>query len=569
MLIAGINDGHNGSVVLLRDGRVVFAWQEERATRVKNQPGFPREALRRGLLEAGAGLGDVDIFAVASTRPISIPATLEENVRGYVMRNRSLRGRLRAFLRETPVAGWVYGYRQAAREKALVDLGLPPDRTAYFDHHLCHGAAALLGSGLSDRALVITCDGAGDGLAGTVSVAEGGRLRRLAAIPEKDSIGLLYTTATVLMGMTPNEHEYKVMGLAPYGSGPAAEGLAADLRRWIAPIHPGDLVYRRAHAAPPFTACYEPLRALTELHRFDHIAAAVQAFLEGVLADWISSCVEATGIRTVLLAGGVFMNVKANQRLLELPGVERLFIVPSCGDETNAFGAAWLAHAAREGAPPEPFGPLYLGPGVGDEEARKISRALDGDDRFQVFEPADIEEAVADLLVRGEVVARVSGREEFGARALGNRSLLADPASPGVVREINAAIKCRDFWMPFACSVLEECAGDYLENPKGMRAPWMIITFDCTSRWPEIQAGIHPHDRTVRPQIVSRADNPGFHRLLEAFRRRTGRGALLNTSYNIHGEPLVSSAGEAVDVLGRSGLRWLALGPFLIHKRSR
>src|SRR5512139_2787685 len=142
---------------------------------------------------------------------------------------------------------------------------------------------------------------------------------------------------------------------------------------------------------------------------------------------------------------------------------------------------------------------------------------------------------IARLLADGQIVARVAGREEFGARALGNRSLLADPSQPGVVREINAAIKRREFWMPFACSVLEERAADYIRNPKGIAAPYMMLAFDSTARWHEIQAGLHPHDRTVRPQLVQREFNPDYHDVLKAFATVTGRGALLNTSFNLHG----------------------------------
>ena len=184
---------------------------------------------------------------------------------------------------------------------------------------------------------------------------------------------------------------------------------------------------------------------------------------------------------------------------------------------------------------------------------------------WQVTTPPVIEEAISDLLVRGEVVARVSGREEFGARSLGNRAILADPSRTDVVKIVNKAIKCRDFWMPFAPSVLFEHADRHIDNPKNLAAHYMILAFDSRNTH-EVQAACHPEDATIRPQIVTQQSNPAYHRLLEEFHSRTGRGTILNTSLNIHGEPIVSSPEDAIGVMQRSGLNHLALGHYLISK---
>ncbi len=567
MLIAGINDGHNASVVLLQDGRIAFAWQEERFTRRKNQPGFPIHALHKGLQCIGVDLDAVDVFAVASTRPVTAPGSPEDDMSGYPRRDGSLASRLRSRVRSTPLAGPVYGYRQMRRRRQIEKFGIPRAKMRFYDHHLCHAATAFWGSGRArERSLIITSDAAGDGLSGSVYVGENGTLRRLAIIPEADSIGMLYTTATVLLGMLPNEHEYKVMGLAPYGMGRQAEAIRRELLAWVSTNGYPRLTYGRNASAPSFFSCYHPLAKVFECKRFDHVAAAVQQLLEQVLADWVEHCVQATGIAHVLLSGGVFMNVKANQRILELPCVESLYVVPSCGDETNAFGAAFLAHAELPREDCEGFGSLYYGPTIEDAAVEEAIREPHGTRRLLVSTPPDIVHATADLLSQGHIVARVWGREEFGARALGNRSILADPSIPGVVQTINRAIKQRDFWMPFASSILAEEESRYIRNPKGMPAPYMIVTFDCTENWRQITAGIHPQDHTVRPQIVRREASPEYHRLLSLFRELTGRGALLNTSYNLHGEPLASSARDAVDVFARSGLRWLALGNKLLTK---
>ncbi|HLP30756.1 MAG TPA: carbamoyltransferase C-terminal domain-containing protein, partial [Geothrix sp.] len=297
----------------------------------------------------------------------------------------------------------------------------------------------------------------------------------------------------------------------------------------------------------------------------DHICAGLQNFTEEFITEWIRGWLKKTGRRKIRLSGGVFMNVKLNKTIGELPEVDDLYVFPSCGDETNALGAAW-SYMADHGLAEQiqPLESLYLGPEHSAEayaKAAEQARVLG----WTVEAPGDIESAVADLLSQGEVVARVHGREEFGARALGNRSILADPTRLNVVRVVNNAIKCRDFWMPFAPSVMSECADRYIHNPKGFVAPYMILAFDSRNT-PEVKAACHPEDGTIRPQVVTKAQNAPYHRILEQFHERTGRGALLNTSFNIHGEPIVSSPADAIDVMQRSGLLHLALGPYLISK---
>jgi carbamoyltransferase len=267
------------------------------------------------------------------------------------------------------------------------------------------------------------------------------------------------------------------------------------------------------------------------------------------------------------------MNVKANMLLAQEEWVRELFVFPSCGDESNAVGAAYLGYldfCARQRVPPAPraFGPAYLGPGIDDAEVEAVVRARDLAARHRVSEPAAMEAKIAELLVADGVVARCAGRMEFGARALGNRSILANPSDHRVVPLINRMIKNRDFWMPFAPSVLREREADYLVNPKGLASPYMMLAFPTNQkRRDEIVAAVHPHDGTARAHIVDEAWNPAYHRVVREFESRTGIGAVLNTSFNLHGEPLVCSPQDAVDTFERSGLQHLALGRFLISKR--
>jgi len=566
MLICGINSSHTASAALLRDGRLLGALQEERPTREKNRRGFPEQAIGRLLESHGLSWQDVDAYvfggygSYADTTSGSNEGA--NRIRGY-KEAAALGGQVKRLLQKTPVRGMVHRWRRERQIGRLLAHGV--DRKAVFaiEHHRCHAATAHFGRGVDEEALVITVDGAGDSLCATVSLPRpGGKLERLATIHEDESIGNLWEVITAYMGMVPMEHEYKLMGMAPYASGDRVEKAK---RMFASAFELADGVWRRTPGVPDTTYSYEYWRRRLEFTRFDYICAGLQSFTEEFLTEWVRGWLQKTGRRKLCLSGGVFMNVKLNKTIGELPEVDDLFVFPSCGDETNALGAAW-AYLSDLGLANtiQPLESMYLGPEPSEAEyqaAADRARALG----WTVTRPEDLEDAVAELLSRGQVVARAQGREEFGARALGNRSILADPTSPEVVRTVNNAIKCRDFWMPFAPSVMAECADRYIHNPKGFTAPYMILAFDSRNT-PEVKAACHPEDGTIRPQVVTAAQNRPYHRILECFRERTGRGALMNTSFNIHGEPIVSSPADAIDVMQRSGLLHLALGPFLISK---
>jgi carbamoyltransferase len=470
MLICGIHEGHNAAAAIVRDGEVVAAIQEERLKRVKSWQGFPAESLDGMLRYVGAGWGDVDAFVFGGEQIVRSPGATGDRswqVRAY---KTAVTGpsRLRALVRRTPVQKFVQDRRWKEQLGPLVTRGVPLERVHRSEHHRCHAATAYYGGGPDPDALVITLDGGGDGLCATVSVpGQGGRLQRLASVGEEHSVGILWALITSLMGMVPLEHEYKMMGMAPYAGGAQVDATAEIFSRAF--VFEGD-TWRRAPSVPSINQSYDFWRAALEFRRFDHICAGLQKFTEDLVSRWVRHWISKTGRRKLRLSGGVFMNVKLNQVLAELPEVDDLYVFPSCGDETNAIGAAWtLLEDLNRAESIVPIGPLYLGlpPSEADtaaaaDEARRLG--------FQVSTPSDMAEAVAALLAGGEVVARVVGREEFGARALGNRSLLADPAQPDVVRHINKAIKSRDFWMPFACSIPNEAKDEYL-RPRTLRHP--------------------------------------------------------------------------------------------------
>ena len=252
------------------------------------------------------------------------------------------------------------------------------------------------------------------------------------------------------------------------------------------------------------------------------------------------------------------MNVKLNKVLAEQDFVDDFYVCGSSSDESLSIGVAYMAMRDKD-VKVEPLSNLYLGPEVSSEALASVKKNVNGRDNVKVTEGVTNAD-IARLLASGEVVARVAGRTEFGARALGNRSILADPGKPDVVKQINEMIKKRDFWMPFALSLLDSHEEFYLKNPKGLQAQYMANAFDTKDKdYERIRSGTHPYDRSVRPQVVTREMNPEYYDLINEFSKLTGTGALLNTSLNLHGLPLVSDPYQALYVLENSGLRYLVI----------
>ena len=585
MVILGINETHCATAAVLKDGKIVGCASEERFTRVKNDAGYPRRAVDALLASLGMSPRDIDLVALAGARMAAkewLDRVLQDDayIREYYgVRLPSTRRALgKRFRKLGAKFGLIdasrgkFGISQAERLALVTDhLGIATDRIVCLDHHTCHAAAAYFGSPFRGApALVLTNDNSGDGLCATVSTADGRRLTRREATPSAPgSLGALYSFVTLYLGMKFGEHEYKVMGLAPYASESGRRRAHRALKEVFDLV---DGTPCRFEWLKPGERYQLLSRACLGL-RFDWVAGGAQQLLEEILLRWVRIARSRRDGSRLALGGGVFMNVKANMLIGEEPGIEDLFVFPSCGDESNAVGAAYLAYlqeCARHGvaAVPEPFGPAYLGPDVAEAEIEALIRERNLEARYKVALHDRIEEKIAELLVSDGVVARCAGRMEFGARALGNRSILANPSDHRVVPLINRMIKNRDFWMPFAPTILKEREADYLVNPKGLASPYMMLAFRThEKRQGELIAALHPQDGTARPQILEEAWNPEYHRLIREFERRTGIGAVLNTSFNLHGEPIVCGPADAVDTFERSGLPHLALGHFLISKR--
>ncbi len=570
MISLGIHDGHTATAAVVVDGKLVSAVSEERLNRKKEWGGFPERAISEALRLAGAGPGDVGIVGIATLFPPITSADFEMAHPGKRFFWAATRVMPRPWLYNGAwlsgarlLSGGIVRKRKRAVASRLAEMGINAP-TLFYEHHTAHGLGAHLFSGRNEN-LVLTADGSGDMLSATVSIGRGGKIVRLSSVSNYNSIGEFYTRVTQHLGMKPLSHEYKVMGLAPYAPDDMGEKAYRILSEYFAVI-PEKLAFINKSGAWKRDYLKKLRKDLAGI-RFDAVAFAAQRVLEETIASWAGAAVKKTRVSSLALAGGVFMNVKLNNLILEADGVDELFIMPSAGDESLALAAAMMAFLETGKNSHQPLETLYLGPEFSDEEIREALEGLDGG--FVVsHEGEGIHEKVGQLLAQGKIIARFFGRMEFGARALGNRSILADPRDRGVVDRINKAIKMRDFWMPFAPTVLYERRRDYIVNPKDHPASYMMIAFPTTPlARREIPAALHPADATARPQVLRKEDNPTYYRVIKSFEAETGVGAVLNTSFNLHGDPIVCSPSDAVDTLLKSDLDGLAIGEWLVLRK--
>ncbi len=554
-IVLGIADNHDAGAALVVDGVVVAAVSEERLNRTKHSGAFPALSIAEVLRLGGVRPRDIACVAVGTAYT---PAAALRAARRW---HRHLKAGASQFsyllhlyivyqvlIRRFGLE-WVEKFASwpvLRRELTRVGLRAP---IVFVDHHLAHAASAGL-SAPFDPALVVTIDAMGDGTSVAVHGCRGGRLDPVYRQSGLSSINTYYSRITEFLGFKPLRHEGKITGLAAYAEAPRElvclcedalrfDGPGFSLHNYVLPDHVGDRFYR-------------------ELGRYtrDEIAAAAQRNLEAQVGAFVSYWVHRTGLRDVALAGGLFANVKLNQRIHELPSVGSVFVYPHMSDGGLAAGAAMKVAASPPGAMPT----AYLGPDIPEDEAK--AALAGGGLAYQ--RPRDLEARVARLLVEGKVVARAAGRLEWGPRALGNRSILYRADDPSVNDWLNRRLHRTEF-MPFAPATLAEDAREcYLELAGAEEAArFMTICFSCTPWMARRCPGVVHVDGTARPQLVRVQDNPAFHRILVAYKRMTGVGTVVNTSFNMHEEPIVATAADAVRGYQEAGLDALVLGPFL------
>lgn len=559
MIVLGINDGHDAGVCLMKDGRPLLVSSEERRLNIKNHAGIPEQSIQAVFKRTGIDPKDVDLITLSSKIRTTFPT-----------KNAKPIYKVLHFLTWLAQTEWATNLgrrilpllrKRQDLLRCLEENGLAEKPIQAFDHHLCHAATAYYHRPWSGPATILTLDGAGDGICASVNVGRGNEIQIIAQTPKYHSpADGLYSAVTALLGLRPYEHEYKVMGMAPYGQ---PEHCIEVLRQTftVEGLKFRNHTGRFAHGIRRY------LHRKLAFQRFDNIAAACQLAFEELMVKWVRNALAVTGVRKLTGAGGAFLNVKANKLIRELPEVESLYVYPASDDGGTPIGAAILGHlhlCKEKNTEPVLDLPksMYLGLQFSEQEMEAAACASG----FEYRRMANPENELVDLLVDGKIIARFAGAEEVGPRALGNRSILADPRDLRYIRKLNFAIKLRDFWMPFAASILDEDKSRYIKNPTDW-AYYMIEAFDTTAEGSrDLIAGIHPFDQTIRPQVVNEL-NPEYRALIRAFKARTGIGGILNTSFNLHGYPIVGTPEIAIDTLKKSDLDALALGPFLIKKK--
>ena len=580
-------DFHDAAAALLVDGVIVAAIEEERCSRVKHDASLPEAATRQCLEIAALGADEVD-HIVFYEKPLAVAA------RYLAAKQREGPRSARSFVRDAPKVfgtNLMIGYR-VARMMARLGARRPPP-LQYIEHHLSHAASAFLASPF-EHAAVLTVDGIGEWATATLGRGSHHHLELLEELRYPDSLGLAYSFVTAFCGFRPNDDEYKLMGLAPYGEPrfageleallrPSSDGsIAIDARRlgWYSPRGLASRELSDAFGGPR----RDPAAPLTQ--READLAASVQHLTETAVLGMAERAHELTDERLLCMAGGVALNCVANGRIARDGPFDELWVQPAAGDGGGAIGAAlayWhleLGHRRSMSSAADAMSCAFLGPDVDSDDAEAVLRSAGVE--FEVVDDDELMRRVATRLDRGDIVGWFRGRMEFGPRALGHRSLLADPRSNTVRERLNAVTKGREEFRPFAPAVLADRATEWFDLDQS--SPYMLVVAPIVAdrllplddepveiadrarvARSEIPACTHV-DGSARVQTVSESTNPDLHALLTAFDRLTGCPVLLNTSFNRAGEPIVATVEQAVTTARAGQVDLLVVGNCMIER---
>ena len=574
--LSDVNDlHHDNSAALIQDGNLVFAASEERFTRRKHDPSFPLNALKACLDHADLGLDDIDYFAVGWPKTSFYPYLFTRKAGDVPKAVFSLlKADPLAFVRHSI---WSLGDKILNRQlqNELDRLGVDPSRVEYVSHHQAHAASAYRLSGYQDCLTVVVDtfgpDRDGQLVSGGIYICHDGAIDRLVEIPAYTSVGSFYTGVTVALGFTFGDGEGKTMGLAAYGDPDACYAEMCEIAprfedgEWKA--SPGWLDLALALNRDLFlaTPTGRVLQRMVECYSDRDVAASAQRVLEELLVSYVQHYWERTSQSRLALAGGVFLNIKANGRILSSLSMDDVFIHPHAGDGGTAVGAALELHyeKTKQWTPTRmesaALGREYLG--------EEIEQALAEFAEEIVYERVEnVSRVTAEKVAEGKVIGWFQGRPEWGPRALGSRSVVADPRNEATKERINDQMKRRDWFMPFAPSTLVEQAADYFVGC--LSSPFMLLGFDVADGKAEhIPAVIHV-DKTARPQTVSGEVNPLYYDMIHHFYELTGIPLVLNTSFNRHGLPIVETPQDAIEHLTWGCVDELAIGPFVARRRD-
>ena len=595
MNVLSIHWGKCSGCSIIIDNEIKFATSEERFSRIKSDESYPKRAIEEALKFCKINPDELDKVLIAANRVPFIPPLLrvyskfslkdhlklmEEYWYPKLIKNEPVkmidlfRDRIdtnrfpfdQPFVKDLDFEKIEQIQYNKDNDKNISNffkktiskhLEIEQEKIVHVEHDTCHGSYGFYGSPIRENnTLIITGDAWGDDTSGTIAIydSKNNEIKRVKEYDHKDfQLARIYRYTTLLLRMIPNEHEYKVMGLAPYYNGKMIQEVEKVYDKMLK-INGLDFEFNSE-----IKDIYQYLKENLNEFRFDHIAAGIQSFSEKILVKWFTNALKKYNSNSIVFSGGVSLNIKANLMISKIENLKKFFVCGGGGDETLPIGACYH-YAEQQKIKPKPLESLYLG-----TNAEYTDNEIKIFDDYKVNKFENIEQVI-DLVLENKILATCRGRAEMGPRSLGNRSILADPRETSNIQKINTAIKNRDFWMPFSPIVLSEYQSELIYNPKKLESPHMTIAFETVDGERKIPAAIHQADKTARPQLLKKEVNPQLWGLIKGFYDKTGVPSLLNTSFNLHGEPIVNNIHDALHVFENSKLDVLWLDRHIIQK---
>ncbi len=581
MIVLGITFTHDGTLSIVKDGNHIFSIAEERLNRIKAYIGFPFQALRYVVENAILNVDEVDYIAISMdnfslkiNNPFTIAFQLTEDKKYYDIQNELM-----------PDDFYISDdeYKKIKSDKDLKnyivkklrnifqEVGLENKEIVFVNHHLSHASSAYYASGFYE-ALAITMDGEGDGLSATVNICKDGQIETISTTDRENSAGYLYSAVTKECGFKASRHEGKITGLAAYGKyNECFDGLAkveSGKLKYINPKQSTSFINKainklsRTLGFEYLTGARELIKRCGEMSK-ENISASVQTLLEKRIVEIVEYWINNTNMKNIVLAGGVFANVKFNQYIGEIKKVENLFIFPDMGDGGNAYGAAIYIYHQKNNYYPKKLENVYFGPEFSNEYIKDMLENYK--DKVEFYKTENVAKETAQILANNKIVGWFQGKMEYGPRALGNRSIIASPTDATINQWLNERMKRNEF-MPFAPSCLYEYAYELFDIPKeSLKYPakFMTITFKMKDKWVKKAPAVAHVDQTARPQLVTKESNPRYYELLTEYNKITGLPLFINTSFNVHEEPIVCKPEEGLKSLLNGVIDYFVCGDYI------
>lgn len=591
-IFLGIHVGHNASAALMINGKIKFALQEERFNNIKNFTGFPENSLNyinrfikiHNLKIDTAAFGTISSQTFELKYPINHHFTIKEfdeyygekfyskkikglSVRSFIdnLKNdkRFKKKNVFSSIKNNSLFEEKINYQKFSKNKLIKIFKKRIKNILFLDHHTCHAYYGKFSIDAREKNYaVIVIDSIGDGINQSIWLS-GQKNNQLTSIVRNNQceLGRIYKFTTLIMNMKPDEHEFKVMGMAPYAKEYYTKKIYNDVFKKILKFNDLKIVHNKRPKD-----LYLFLKNQLKHERFDNIAGAVQLYLENVIGKLLLKIYKKYKIKKFFFSGGVSMNVKMYNTLIKNNFISKIYNAPSGSDDSLSIGACYYLNRNNKTYPLEN---LYLGlPLIENRKFLKKIIKTKFKKKYSISFNAT-PRIIAKLLKKNNIIAIANENEEFGARALGNRSIIANPSNPENVKQINEFIKNRDFWMPFALSINSKSTNKYLVNPKKLESDYMNLSFDINKKYYDIiKAGCHPYDRTVRPQFVKKKHNPAFYRIIQEFNKITKINAVLNTSLNLHGFPKCGNLKDVINTFKKSGLKYLYINQNILIKKN-